>query len=265
MNQSKIKILLADDNKEFIDIVSNHLSKQADMEVLSIAQDGIEAYTMILEDKPDVAILDCIMPHLDGLGVLEKLNNTKLEKKPTCIIFSAISQEKVTQRAIDLGAEYYIVKPFDLDALVARIRQLKTVTVKAKLNNTVIDGSNSPAATSCNIESRVTNMLHEIGVPAHIRGYNYMREAIIMAIGDMDILNYITKELYPSIAKKCNTTPSRVERAIRHAIEVAWNRGKIDAIDSLFGYTINTHKGKPTNSEFIALIADQLRLELKAS
>ncbi len=264
MNQNKIKILLADDNKEFSDIVFNHLSKQNDMEVLSIAQDGVEAYTMILEDKPDIAILDCIMPHLDGLGVLEKLNNTKLEKRPICIIFSAISQEKVTQRAIDLGAEYYIVKPFDLDALVTRIRQLKLQTFVNKPNNIVIN-SNTSTLSTCNLETRVTNMLHEIGVPAHIRGYNYMREAIIMAINDMDILNYITKELYPSIAKKCNTTPSRVERAIRHAIEVAWNRGKIDAIDSLFGYTINTHKGKPTNSEFIALIADQLRLELKAS
>lgn len=264
MNQSKIKILLADDNKEFSDIVCNHLSKQNDMEVLSIAQDGVEAYTMILEDKPDIAILDCIMPHLDGLGVLEKLNNTKLEKRPICIIFSAISQEKVTQHAIDLGAEYYIVKPFDLDALVVRIRQLKLQTFVNKPNNIVIDNHFHTLPTY-NLETRVTNMLHEIGVPAHIRGYNYMREAIIMAINDMDILNYITKELYPSIAKKCNTTPSRVERAIRHAIEVAWNRGKIDAIDNLFGYTINTHKGKPTNSEFIALIADQLRLELKAS
>lgn len=264
MNQSKIKILLADDNKEFSDIVCTHLSKQSDMEVSSIAQDGVEAYTMILEDKPDVVILDCIMPHLDGLGVLEKLNNTKLEKKPISIIFSAISQEKVTQRAIDLGAEYYIVKPFDLDALVTRIRQLKSQCITKTNNNSVIDNSSSVHSTY-DLETRVTNMLHEIGVPAHIRGYNYMREAIIMAINDMDILNYITKELYPSIAKKCNTTPSRVERAIRHAIEVAWNRGKIDAIDNLFGYTINTHKGKPTNSEFIALIADQLRLELKAS
>lgn len=259
---SKIKILLADDNKEFSDIVYSHLNKQNDMEVSSIAQDGVEAYNMILEDKPDVAILDCIMPHLDGLGVLEKLSNSNLEKKPICIVFSAINQEKVTQRAIDLGAEYYIVKPFDLDALVVRIRQLKS-TVLHKTNNVVVN--NNSNSTAYNLETRVTNMLHEIGVPAHIRGYNYMREAIIMAINDMDILNYITKELYPSIAKKCNTTPSRVERAIRHAIEVAWNRGKIDAIDNLFGYTINTHKGKPTNSEFIALIADQLRLELKAS
>lgn len=261
MNQNKIKILLADDNKEFSDIVCNHLNKQSDMEVSSIAQDGVEAYTMILEDKPDIAILDCIMPHLDGLGVLEKLNCSQLDKKPICIIFSAINQEKVTQRAIDLGAEYYIVKPFDLDALVIRLRQLKSQTIPNKTNN-IISNTN---LTSCNLETKVTSMLHEIGVPAHIRGYNYMREAIIMAVNDMDILNYITKELYPSIAKKCNTTPSRVERAIRHAIEVAWNRGKIDAIDNLFGYTINTHKGKPTNSEFIALIADQLRLELKAS
>lgn len=261
MNQNKIKILLADDNKEFIDIVYSHLNKQSDMEVSSIAKDGVEAYTMILEDKPDIAILDCIMPHLDGLGVLEKLNNLQLDKKPICIIFSAINQEKVTQKAINLGAEYYIVKPFDLDALTIRLRQLKSQTILNKANN-IISNSN---LTSCNLETRVTNMLHEIGVPAHIRGYNYMREAIIMAVNDMDILNYITKELYPSIAKKCNTTPSRVERAIRHAIEVAWNRGKIDAIDNLFGYTINTHKGKPTNSEFIALIADQLRLELKAS
>lgn len=260
MNQTKIRILLADDNKEFSDLVCSHINKQNDMEVTSIAQDGLEAYTMILEDKPDIAILDCIMPNLDGLGVLEKLNSSQLENKPICIIFSAISQEKVTQHAIDLGAEYYIVKPFDLDALVVRIRQLKS-QILTNSSNSII-GNNSPAY---NLETKVTNMLHEIGVPAHIRGYNYMREAIIMAVNDMDILNYITKELYPSIAKKCNTTPSRVERAIRHAIEVAWNRGKIDAIDNLFGYTINTHKGKPTNSEFIALIADQLRLELKAS
>lgn len=260
METNKIRILLADDNKDFSDIVYAHLKKQPDMEVLAIAQDGVEAYTMIMEEKPDVVLLDCIMPHLDGLGVLEKINNSNLDKKPMSIIFSAISQEKVTQRAIDLGAEYYIVKPFDLDALVARIRQLKIQKVTD--NNIIINNKNSATA---NLESKVTNMLHEIGVPAHIRGYNYMREAIMMAINDMDILNYITKELYPSIAKKCNTTPSRVERAIRHAIEVAWNRGKIDAIDNLFGYTINNHKGKPTNSEFIALIADQLRLELKAS
>ena len=147
-----------------------------------------------------------------------------------------------------------------MELLVSRIKQLKEISLSGNNDNKI--GIN---CTELDLETRVTNILHEIGVPAHIRGYDYMREAIIMAIGDIDVLNYITKELYPSIAKKCNTTPSRVERAIRHAIEVAWSRGRIDAIDNLFGYTINNHKGKPTNSEFIALIADRLRLELKAS
>ena len=149
-------------------------------------------------------------------------------------------------------------KPFDTELLIARIRQLKEpVPVGLGVKGAA---SRSPY----DLEARVTAILHEIGVPAHIRGYHYMREAIIMAINDIDVLNYITKELYPAIAKKCNTTPSRVERAIRHAIEVAWSRGQVDAIDALFGYTVSGHKGKPTNSEFIALIADRLRLELKA-
>jgi two-component system response regulator (stage 0 sporulation protein A) len=163
---------------------------------------------------------------------------------------------------MELGAEYYISKPFDLDSLVTRVRQLRE-----QLRNPVTSGigARSEKSKAVNLETKVTGVLHEIGVPAHIRGYHYMREAIMMAVDDIDILNYITKELYPTIAKKCNTTPSRVERAIRHAIEVAWNRGKVDVLDSMFGYTISNNKGKPTNSEFIALIADRLRLELKAS
>lgn len=156
-----------------------------------------------------------------------------------------------------------MAKPFDMELLISRIRQLKEKPVVNSNQSTLFDSFAKKAEVD--LETRVTNILHEIGVPAHIRGYHYMREAIIMAINDIDVLNYITKELYPSIAKKCGTTPSRVERAIRHAIEVAWSRGKVDVIDSLFGYTINNHKGKPTNSEFIALIADRLRLELKAS
>ncbi|MPN63911.1 Stage 0 sporulation protein A [bioreactor metagenome] len=158
-----------------------------------------------------------------------------------------------------------MVKPFDMDSLSNRIRQLKFDKNQTKPNAFIEFSKEKPSNPALDLETKVTNILHEVGVPAHIRGYHYMREAIIMSVNDMDVLNYITKELYPSIAKKCNTTPSRVERAIRHAIEVAWNRGKIDAIDELFGYTINNHKGKPTNSEFIALIADRLRLEQKAS
>ncbi len=266
MSQNMIKVLLADDNRDFCDIMVNHLNKQADMQVVSVAVDGIDAMNKIRETKPDIAIIDGIMPRLDGLGVLERLQKNPDMHQPITIILSALSQDKVVQRALDLGAGYYMVKPFDIEALTERIRQLmqEKPLLKTGAPAASLSTMTQTAPKAFDLETRVTNILHEIGVPAHIRGYHYMREAIIMSVNDMDILNYITKELYPSIAKKCNTTPSRVERAIRHAIEVAWNRGKIDAIDALFGYTINNHKGKPTNSEFIALIADRLRLEQKA-
>ena len=260
MNDGKIRVLLADDNKDFCDVVRGYLEKSEDIQVIDVAYDGLDAYAKIATLKPDVAILDGIMPKLDGLGVLERLSRSTV--KPICIMLSAVSQEQITQRAIDLGAAYYMVKPFELDTLTSRIQQLN---LHKKNAGKPEPGKPLTGMSLVNLESRVTNILHEIGVPAHIRGYHYMREAILMAVGDLDVLNYITKELYPSIAKKCGTTPSRVERAIRHAIEVAWSRGKIEAIDSMFGYTVSNTKGKPTNSEFIALIADRLRLELKAS
>lgn len=259
MEQNKLTVLIADDNKDFCDVVKNYLSKQPELEILDVAFDGVSAYNKIVDLKPDVTLLDEVMPHLDGIGVLEKLVKNNINHT-MCIMLTAVTQEQVTQKAFALGAKHYIAKPFDMELLVSRIKQLKEP----------IENGNKKSAfgnlncSSLDLETRVTSILHEIGVPAHIRGYHYMREAIMMAINDIDVLNYITKELYPSIAKKCNTTPSRVERAIRHAIEVAWNRGRIEVIDNLFGYTINNHKGKPTNSEFIALIADRLRLELKA-
>ena len=258
MNNKKITVLVADDNKDFCDCLCNYLEKQPDMEVISKAYDGLEAYNKILSDRPDVALIDGIMPKLDGIGVLEKLAQGGNENVTMCIMLTAITGEQITQKAFTLGAKYYIAKPFDMELLVSRIRQLKEPLPAKNIK------LGFARISDVDLETRVTNILHEIGVPAHIRGYHYMREAILMAIDDIDVLNYITKELYPSIAKKCNTTPSRVERAIRHAIEVAWSRGKVDAIDSLFGYTVSTNKGKPTNSEFIALIADRLRLELKA-
>ena len=263
MSQNKIRVILADDNKDFCDVVCSYLNKQEDIEVIAIAHDGIDTFNKIRELKPDIAIIDSIMPRLDGLGVLEKLQkHADQMQKPICIMLSAINQEKITQRAIELGAEYYIVKPFDMDALVIRLRQLKyTKAGEGPTSGSVVVGNTNEKAAAYDLEAKVTGILHEIGVPAHIRGYHYMREAIIMSVNDMDVLNYITKELYPSIAKKCNTTPSRVERAIRHAIEVAWNRGNTETLNDLFGYTISNRKGKPTNSEFIALIADKIRLE----
>ena len=266
MADKKIQVMIADDNKEFGDILSEYLSTQLDIEVVGIARDGLEALDMIAGKMPDIAILDIIMPHLDGLGVLEKVNSLGLKKRPLFIILSAVGQDKITQRALALGAEYYIVKPFDMDVLVSRIRQLKD-SGNPQVIRLDCSGNCKPshrAPLHRNLEVEVTNVMHEIGVPAHIKGYQYLRDAIMMVVNNLEIINSITKQLYPSIAREYNTTPSRVERAIRHAIEVAWSRGQIDAIDSLFGYTVSVGKGKPTNSEFIAMIADKLRLEMKA-
>ncbi|OOO00665.1 MAG: sporulation transcription factor Spo0A [Epulopiscium sp. Nele67-Bin004] len=271
MLDNKIKIVIADDSRDMVEILREFLNKQPDMEVVGIAGDGHEACQEVFELEPDVLILDVIMPNLDGISVLEKLRDTPLNKRPVIIMLSAVGQDKITGRALALGAEYYIIKPFDMEALSVRIRHLLNTqgTFKVPPSQNFMSKDilppQKPAITKHSLETEVTSVIHEIGIPAHIKGYQYLRDAIIMAINDMDILNSITKQLYPSIAKRYSTTPSRVERAIRHAIEVAWSRGKMDTIDKLFGYTVNNGKGKPTNSEFIALIADRLRLELKVS
>ena len=272
----KITVLIADDNQEFSTTLATYLKNQEDMVVVGRAKDGNEALDMVSSLMPDVLLLDVIMPHLDGIGVLEQMNMIKLNKKPICIMLSAVGQDKVTQRAIELGAEYYVVKPFDIDLLITRIRELKNYKPSSQNNNFIsreigiskqqyIDIPNNSANKEENIEALVTNVIHEVGVPAHIKGYQYLREAIIMVINDIDVINQITKCLYPQIANKFHTTPSRVERAIRHAIEVAWGRGEQKTVENIFGYTISAAKGKPTNSEFIAMISDKLRLELKSA
>ena len=238
-----------------------------------MAKDGTEAIDMIANTIPDVVLLDVIMPHLDGIGVLERINVIKGGKRPVCIMLSAVGQDKITQKAISLGAEYYVVKPFDIELLIKRIRELKNYKPSQNGNNFIsrepklkyVDIPGNSQNSEENLEAKVTNVIHEVGVPAHIKGYQYLREAIIMVVNDIDVINQITKSLYPKIASKFNTTPSRVERAIRHAIEVAWGRGQQEAVENIFGYTISASKGKPTNSEFIAMIADKLRLELKSA
>ena len=266
-------MLIADDNQDFSRTLSSYVNAQEDMEVIALAKDGNEAVDMIMADSPDVVLLDVIMPHLDGLGVLEKVNILEESKRPVCIMLSAVGQDKITQRAISLGADYYVVKPFDIELLIKRIKEIKfhkpvqgsnyfiTKEIKPQYIELSADGSKKEE----NLEALVTNVIHEVGVPAHIKGYQYLREAIMMVVNDIDVINQITKSLYPKIAFKYNTTPSRVERAIRHAIEVAWGRGQQEAVESIFGYTISASKGKPTNSEFIAMIADKLRLELKSA
>ncbi|HHV07466.1 MAG TPA: sporulation transcription factor Spo0A [Firmicutes bacterium] len=256
MTTGSIRVMIADDNKEFCVLVQEYIEEQDDMELVGVAYNGMEVLEKIDTAAPDVLVLDIIMPHLDGLGVLEKLVEKPVDKRPKVIMLTAFGQESITQRVVDLGADYYILKPFNLDVLISRIRQLagskyipkRVLPVKAK-----------------SLDVEVTNIIHQIGVPAHIKGYLYLREAILMVIHDVDLLGAVTKELYPLIAEKYNTTPSRVERAIRHAIEVAWSRGNVDVVNSLFGYTIDVNRGKPTNSEFIAMIADKLRVEHKAS
>ena len=230
---------------------------------------------MIINIQPEVIILDIIMPHIDGLGVLERLNNSNLENKSKIIILSAVGQDKITQRAIALGADYYFVKPFDMEIFVKRIRELAMgITTDIDVPVSAVNQSAQALAVApivktgynnnSSLEADITNIIHEIGVPAHIKGYHYLREAILMVVKDMDLLGGITKELYPMIAEKFNTTPSRVERAIRHAIEVAWNRGRVETINKIFGYTIHDEKGKPTNGEFIAMIADRMRIKAQS-
>lgn len=266
MELEKVRILIADDNKDFCSVLSEYLDMQSDFEVIGIAKDGLEAMELIALKSPDVLVLDIIMPHLDGLGVLERLNSMAVEKAPKTIVLSAVGQDKITQKALALGAEYYVVKPFDMDVFAKRIRESMGIINNLVERRTVI---NHPSiitrGTPHDLETAITNIIHEIGVPAHIKGYLYLRDSITMVINNMELLSAVTKELYPSIARKYNTTSSRVERAIRHAIEVAWGRGRVEVINSLFGYTIHNEKGKPTNSEFIAMIADKLRLEMKIS
>ncbi|NMA86193.1 MAG: sporulation transcription factor Spo0A [Tissierellia bacterium] len=264
----KTKILIADDNKEFCNILEKFLSMEEEFEIVGIVGDGLEALDKISTEKPDIVILDIIMPHLDGLGVLEELHRTDLELFPKIVVLSAVGQDQIAQKAMQLGADYYVIKPFDFNIFIKRLKQIsgtekaeKVASKKGYIN--IPPSTNQYVDTSKSLEAKVTNIMHEIGVPAHIKGYQYLREAIIMVVDDIELLGAVTKELYPSIAKKYGTTSSRVERAIRHAIEVAWTRGKMDTIDNIFGYTINTNRGKPTNSEFIAMIADKLRLEME--
>ena len=247
-----------------VQLLDQIVSSDEELRVVGKAGNGEELIDIIREKKPDVVLMDIIMPKLDGLAVLDRVNHEPEMKKPAFIVISAVGQEKTTEDAFELGADYYILKPFDRDTVLKRIKRARVkrpgFPVKIKAAETNV---NENEYLERNLETDVTNIIHEVGVPAHIKGYKYLRDAIIMSVTDMEMLNSITKILYPTIAKQHQTTPSRVERAIRHAIEVAWSRGKMDTIEELFGYTVSGGKGKPTNSEFIALIADKIRLEYK--
>lgn len=251
---SEIKIMIVDDNRDFCEILKEYFEGLEDCVVSGVAYHGLQALEMLAEELPDVIILDLIMPHLDGIGVLEKLSLEYGESRPKVIILTAFGQEAMTRRAVELGANYYILKPFDLEILANRVRQLA--------HNQGGQAQNTLPKTR-NLDVEVTNLMHQMGIPAHVRGYQYIRDAILMVVDEMGLLGAVTKELYPAIAERYNTTSSRVERAIRHAIELAWDRGNIELMNKFFGYTINVERGKPTNSEFIAMVADRLRVGTK--
>ena len=239
-------VLLADANEEFRALVRKIIDETEEFTVVGSVGDGAEALRLARQEAPDLLLMDVLLPGLDGFGVLKQLR--ELEKPPKVILISAFCSDSVVSEAVELGASYFMFKPVEENALLDRMRALF--------------GRDLPEERHpVELKNLVTSVIHEIGVPAHIKGYQYLREAIMIAVDDMDVINAVTKVLYPEVAKRFNTTPSRVERAIRHAIEVAWDRGDLETLQKYFGYTVSNAKGKPTNSEFIAMIADRLVLE----
>lgn len=257
LKMARLSVAIGDDNERILKILEDMVQNDKDLALVGKANNGEEMYQIIQNEEPDIVLLDLIMPKMDGLCLMEEVQkNENIKKHPQFIVITAIGNEQITEDAFRVGASYYIMKPFQNSTVLNRIKTIQKETQSGyKIH--------SRSTKEDNLETLVTNMIHEIGIPAHIKGYHYLRDAIMMAVEDMDVLNAITKILYPTVAKRYQTTSSRVERAIRHAIEVAWNRGKLDILDDLFGYTVNNGKGKPTNSEFIALVADTIRLGQK--
>lgn len=249
---SRIKLMVVDDNREFCNLVRDYVYMQDDMEFSAAAYDGITALDLIRTKRPDVIILDNVMPQLDGIGVLHHLQSFMPADRPKVVAVTACPTDVFMANAYKLGVSYAMSRKMDINEIINRCRMVVQNTQGEDLDKKDED-----------IETAVTSMIHEIGVPAHIKGYSYLRESIILVLEDGKLIESITKQLYPTVAKKFNTSSSRVERAIRHAIEVAWDRGDTDTLNRIFGFTINQSKGKPTNSEFIAMISDKLRLERK--
>jgi len=250
--EAKKKVLVADAGEDYRRNLVEAISGEPDIQPIGETGDGQELLRLVQERRPDLIVMDIILARMDGVEVLQSLEEMEPAQRPKVLVVSGLARGTMTELAIRHGADHYMTKPCRSEVICERIRQLT--------------GANRESAErdyQYSMESRVTAIIHEIGVPAHIKGYHYLREAILYSIDNMDAINAVTKVLYPEVAKRYNTTPSRVERAIRHAIEVAWDRGDLDTLQKYFGYTVSNIKGKPTNSEFIAMIADRLRLQQK--
>ena len=269
-----VNVVIVDDNPMILNTLDEVISSEAGLSVIGRADNGKDAIDMIKDTQPDVVLLDLVMPQMDGITVVENIKKkTSMLTKPAFIILSTVGGEQMTEEAFQAGANYFLMKPFDKDILVNKIRRIgkrpvrpvpgKVLEAPLKAATPEEAAMNREEYMKEHMETDITKMLHELGIPAHIKGYQYLRDAISMVVRDREMMEAVTKILYPEIAKKNYTSSSRVERAIRHAIEVAWGRGSLEVIDELFGYTISTGKGKPTNSEFIALIADKICLDYK--
>lgn len=253
--EKQTRILLADDKSDYAALCADTFRREG-FDVKTVAKDGSAVLSAVAEFQPDVLLMDAFMAHLDAVGVLRVLPTVKGGKRPLVLILSGVDKEALQQEILSAGADYYFIKPFDPETLVQRIKQLtvRSRSGQSNIARTVADNS---------LDSTISEIMHQIGVPAHIKGYQYLRTAIRLSVEDPEMISAVTKILYPTVAKMYHSTSSRVERAIRHAIEVAWDRGDVDVLSSYFGYTIQNSRGKPTNSEFIAMIADRLRLKMK--
>ena len=245
---NQITVVIADANEEFRSMLRESVEESGEFTVVGMAGDGMSALRLVQEKKPQLLLSEVLLPELDGFGLLDRL--ASLETRPKTILISAMYRGELVARAMEMNVAFYMPKPFETASLLERMRQ-------------TVGGAEEGEDELHALQRQVTAVIHEVGVPAHIKGYQYVREAIIIAVQDISVINAVTKILYPEVAKRYSTTPSRVERAVRHAIEVAWDRGDLETLQRYFGYTVSNTKGKPTNSEFIAMIADKIRLEGK--
>lgn len=246
--ENRVKVVVADGSESFRRILTEQVEKSGDFQLVGSTGDGTEVLSLVEEHGAEMLVMDLVLPGLDGMSILRKLQNLG-EKRPDVIVTSSFCGTQAMNEATALGVSYFMAKPCAEDAVLERMR--------------AVVAAGQTEEHEAGLESLVTSIIHEVGVPAHIKGYQYVREAIMIAVEDMEVINSVTKVLYPEVAKRYGTTSSRVERAIRHAIEVAWDRGDLEVLQKFFGYTVSNTKGKPTNSEFIAMISDRIRLQLK--
>ncbi len=259
--ENQLKLLIAGNRDEFTR-ESMNVFQDFGFQTVFCGKDGLEALQAIEEQNPDIVLLDLFMPHVDGIGVMNSIAKSNKSNRPQFVVLSSFDSQTLEREVMSAGASYFVLKPFEVKDLCERILQMYNSSHDHTNKGNVMISSLSQQPS---LEVQVTEILHQIGVPAHIKGYHYLRDSIIMSVENPEIINAVTKQLYPSVAKRYETTSSRVERAIRHAIEVAWDRGDVDILNSYFGYTIHNSRGKPTNSEFIAMISDKLRLQMKSA